>query len=100
MKLDVTKPMRVVSTGACKFSYVATDTTNGDVYVRLGDGSISVYRRGELENIPEKIIQRRKAILFRGNQIVWEEDYYFGYGKIMGSAWVEIAEGDGMAEEK
>ena len=100
-KLDVTKPMRLISDGGYPLSYVASDTTNGNIYVRFWDGSISAYSEEELENIPEeKIKGRRVAHLLKNGSVVWGDNYTSNLQSIVGRASVEITEGEGWELEE
>ena len=101
-KLDTSKPMRLLGSDEASFTFLQR-ATNGMLIIKWDSGSLDVLDESEVENIPEpKIIGRRLAVLVEDGSVYWGDNspdsiYRLGrYLHVIGRAWVEITEGDGM----
>ena len=101
-KLDTSKPMRLLGSDEASFTFLQR-ATNGMLIIKWDSGSLDVIDESEVENIPEpKIIGRRLAVLVEDGSVYWGDNspdsiYRLGrYLHVIGRAWVEITEGDGM----
>jgi hypothetical protein len=96
-KLDVTKPVRRIWSG--NTGRIVGKTLDGKKIVFEHDlGGMCIGPESDFENIPEpKIMGRREAVLLENGSVIWAG--YCGDNcdiAIVGRAWVEITEGDGM----
>ena len=98
-KLDTSKPMRLLGSDEASFTFLQR-ATNGMLIIKWDSGSLDVLDESEVENIPEpKIIGRREAVLLSNGDTVWSTPSNFWHRyPVIGRAWVEITEGDGMDE--
>ena len=91
-KLDVTKPIREKST-CMVLEYLTTDII-GTIWTKTPSGNVQVFQPSDLENIPiPKIKGRREVVLLSDGSVTFTN---FVPLEIIGRAWVEITEGDGM----
>ena len=98
-KLDTSKPMRLLGSDEASFTFLQR-ATNGMLIIKWDSGSLDVIDESEVENIPEpKIMGRREAVLLSNGDTVWAtpSDFWHRY-PVIGRAWVDITEGDGMEE--
>ncbi len=96
-KLDTSKPMRLLGSDEASFTFLQR-ATNGMLIIKWDSGSLDVIDESEVENIPEpKIMGRREAVLLSNGDTVWAtpSDFWHRY-PVIGRAWVDITEGDGM----
>ena len=96
-KLDTSKPMRLLGSDEASFTFLQR-ATNGMLIIKWDSGSLDVIDESEVENIPEpKIMGRREAFLGPDGELYWVSSWPGNHPiDILGRAWVEITEGDGM----
>ena len=104
-KLDISKPMELLDPDGPIAVTCKGVSSSGDIIVMFADGTLDALRPAMLRNIPSpKITGRREAALLSDGSVFWKEDVnvfsVIAHGRVVGRAWVEIAEGDGMEDEK
>ena len=98
-KLDTSKPMRLLGSDEASFTFLQR-ATNGMLIIKWDSGSLDVLAENEVENIPApKIKGRREVVLLRNGVLAWDDPHGYSPGQVVGRAWVEITEGDGMEEQ-
>lgn len=100
-KPDTSKPMRRKGTENEILHYLHENPL-GQIYCRDAAGYVVLAFADDLENIPEpKIMGRREAVLLSNGDTVWAtpSDFWHRY-PVIGRAWVDITEGDGMEAEE
>ena len=101
-KLDTSKRVRIKWSGD-NGRIVGETFDKTQLVFEYDRGGVCIAPESEFENIPEpKIIGRRLAVLVEDESIYWGDNspdsiYRLGrYLHVIGRAWVEITEGDGM----
>ena len=99
-KLDTSKRVRIKWSGD-NGRIVGETFDKTQLVFEYDRGGVCIAPESEFENIPEpKIKGRRQAVLLGNGDTVWATQSDFWHpSKVIGHAWIEITEGDGMEEE-